>query len=76
MDGTVLENCVQKVGGVFKFTVLLQRRIRELVKGSTPLVAVTDDMEPVNIALKEFIEEKINYLDVETSSTKKKRSKK
>lgn len=42
-----------KCGGVFKFTVLLQKRIQELVSGAPKLV---DDpsTDPVEIALKEI----------------------
>lgn len=70
MDASVLEKCVDDVGGVFKFTVLLQKRVRELVKGMTPLVAVSENMTPIDIALKEFFEDKIDFI---TSEDKKKR---
>lgn len=53
----------EKVGGNFKLCVLLQKRVRQLVGGSPPLVKVTADMSPIDIALDEVIEGKISLSD-------------
>lgn len=45
-----------RCGGVFKFTVLLQKRIRELVKGAPPLLEDTGGLGFIEIALREIKE--------------------
>ncbi|MBI4243705.1 MAG: DNA-directed RNA polymerase subunit omega [Planctomycetes bacterium] len=74
LNAEILGKCTEEVGGIFRFTVLLQRRVRELVRGATPLVAVTTEMDPIDIALKEFLDGKISFQDVEAK--KKSKSKK
>ena len=61
MDVDRLEHLTQKVGGRFRLTALLQKRLAELVKGSPPLV----DLPPNNffeIALREIEEGRIELL--------------
>ncbi len=61
MDVERLERLTQKVGGRFRLTSLLQKRLAELVKGSPPLV----DLPPQNffeIALREIEEGRIELL--------------
>jgi DNA-directed RNA polymerase subunit omega len=74
LNASILGKCTEEVGGVFKFTVLLQRRVRELVKGATPLVSVSGDMDPIDIAMKEFLDGKISFQEID--SKKKVKSKK
>ena len=57
------ERAIEKLGGAFKLTVLLQRRVREIIRGASPLVPVTSDMSPIDIALKEILDDKIGYGD-------------
>jgi len=56
-----LERLTQKVGGRFRLTTLLQKRLSELVKGSPALVDLpsTDYFE---IALREIEEGKVELL--------------
>ena len=61
MDVDRLEQLTQKVGGRFRLTALLQKRLAELVKGSPPLV----DMPSNNFfetALREIEEGRIELL--------------
>lgn len=53
MNRAVIWDMTARCGGVFKFTVLLQKRVHELVQGAPKLV---DDpsTDPVEIALKEI----------------------
>jgi len=51
-------------GGVFKFTVLLQKRVQELVRGA-PKLTETSETNPIEIALKE-IEEGLVELETMT----------
>lgn len=63
MDRTKIWELSNKVGGLFKLTVLLQKRIRELVNGAPKLVEMqTDDF--IQIALREVEEEKISLEDM------------
>ena len=57
------EDIVNKVGGRFKLSTLLQKRVVQLAKGSRPLVA-TYATDRMLIALQEIREDKI-FLDPE-----------
>jgi len=54
------DQIIHKLGGRFKFTALVQHRIRELMEGARPLVdrAGRSDFE---IAVQEIVEGKIAY---------------
>ena len=56
----MFDEAVEKVGGAFQLTVLLQKRVRELVRGATPLISVDSNMHPIDIALREVMEDKIS----------------
>lgn len=51
---------INELGGRFKFTALVQHRMRELMEGSRPLVdrAGRNDFE---VAVQEIVEGKITY---------------
>lgn len=57
---------VNKVGGRFKLTALLQKRLAELVEGARPLVDVHPGQTPLEIAIQEILEDKI-AIDYEAS---------
>lgn len=57
------EDIVNKVGGRFKLSTLLQKRVVQLSRGSRPLVATTKT-DRMAIALQEILEDKI-FLDPE-----------
>lgn len=52
------EELIQKVGGRFRFTALIQKRWRELMFGARPLVE-TGNLTPLEIAIREVSEGKI-----------------
>lgn len=56
MDPERLEILTRKVGGRFRLTTLLQKRMAELVKGSPPMLEVTNDVADnlFEIALREI----------------------
>jgi len=56
-----LEKLTQKVGGRFRLTALLQKRLAELVKGSPPLVDLPSS-NYFEIALREIEEGKVELL--------------
>jgi len=53
MDRNLVSELAQKCGGVFKFTVLMQKRIRELVSGEPKLADIMSS-DPKEIALREI----------------------
>ena len=61
LDITTEEELVQLVGGKFKLTSLIQKRIVELNRGAPPLVEFEDNDEPTlkQTVIKEILEGKI-----------------
>ena len=55
------EEIVNKVGGRFKLSTLIQKRLLQLIQGSRALVDL-DTQDRMKIALQEIIQDKI-YLD-------------
>ncbi|MBI9017639.1 MAG: DNA-directed RNA polymerase subunit omega [Phycisphaerae bacterium] len=52
------EDLIIKVGGNFRLTALVQRRCKEIIEGSRPLVDTTG-LSIIEIALKEIRDDKI-----------------
>lgn len=50
---------VNKVGGRFKLSALIQKRIIEIMHGSRPLIEDTEGMTNLEIVVKEIKEDKI-----------------
>ncbi len=63
MDRTKVMELADKAGGLFRLTVLLQKRVRELVGGSPQLVELDDD-DPINIAMAEVEAGAIELVDL------------
>ena len=63
---------VNKVGGRFKLSALIQKRMIELMEGGRPLIEDTDGLTPMEIVVQEIKQDKI-VLDV-TGDEKKKPS--
>ena len=61
MDRNIIWEMSQKCGGVFKFTVLLQKRIRELINGAPKLIE-TDESNVIQVALMEIAEGKVSMV--------------
>lgn len=61
MDVERLERLTQKVGGRFRLTALLQKRLSELVKGSPPMVDLASN-NFFEVALREIEEGRIELL--------------
>ena len=56
------EEIVNKVGGRFKLSTLMQKRMIQLNQGSRPLVEI-DTQDKMQIVLQEILQDKI-YLDM------------
>jgi DNA-directed RNA polymerase subunit omega len=50
---------VKKVGGRFKLTALIQKRLMELMQGGRPLIENTDGMSQLQIVVEEIKRDKI-----------------
>ena len=55
-----------KVGGSFKLTALIQKRLTELTQGSRPLIEDATGKTLMEIAIQEIVEDKIT-IDYEAS---------
>jgi DNA-directed RNA polymerase subunit omega len=54
---------INKVGGRFKLTALVQRRLQELLAGARPLIDDTEEMTQMEIVIKEILQDKITIDD-------------
>lgn len=62
----------EKVGGNLKLTVLIQKRLRELVHGARPLIENTQGKTQLEIVVQEIAQDKIALqveIDNETKDT-------
>jgi DNA-directed RNA polymerase subunit omega len=62
LDELKEEQIIQKVGGRFRLTALMQKRLVALNGGSRPLVNIQPGEDSINVVLREIMEDKI-YLD-------------
>jgi len=60
------EEIIRKVGGKFRLTALIQRRLLELMQGSRPLVERTRGMTDMELVIQEILEDKVT-IDYERS---------
>ena len=52
-------NIVNKVGGRFKLSALIQKRMVEIMEGGRPLIEDTEGMTPMEIVVQEIKQDKI-----------------
>jgi len=50
---------VNKVGGKFKLTALIQKRLQELMEGARPLIDDTEGKTQLEIVVQEILQDKI-----------------
>ncbi len=50
---------VKKVGGRFKLTALIQKRMVEILQGARPFVTAKPGMTPMEVVIQEILEDKI-----------------
>jgi len=53
------EDIIRKVGGKFRLTALIQRRMVELMEGAHPLVERKPGMTNIELVLEEILQDKI-----------------
>ncbi|MCJ7693079.1 MAG: DNA-directed RNA polymerase subunit omega [Sedimentisphaerales bacterium] len=61
---------INKVGGKFKLTALIQKRLSELLQGSRPLIEDTKGKTQLEIVVEEIVQDKI-AIDSEASDKNK-----
>ena len=59
IDELKSEELVNKVGGRFKLTALVQKRLAELLQGSRPLIKETEGKTMLEIVIQEILQDKI-----------------
>jgi DNA-directed RNA polymerase subunit omega len=63
-------NIINKVGGKYRLTALIQRRLDELMQGARPLIEDTEGKTQLEIVVQEILRDKIT-IDHETGDTTK-----
>lgn len=53
------DRLAKKIGGRFKLTALIQKRLGEMMRGSRPLIEDTEGMTRLEIVIKEILDDKI-----------------
>ena len=53
------EEIVNKIGGRFKLTALIQKRLEELMQGSRPLIEDAEGKTMLEIVVQEILQDKI-----------------
>lgn len=53
------EDLINKVGGRFKLTALVQKRLAELLQGARPLIKDTEGKTMMEIVVHEILQDKI-----------------
>ncbi len=61
---------INKVGGRFKLTALIQKRLDELVQGARPLIEDTEGKTMLEIVIQEILQDKITT-DIPDSESNK-----
>jgi DNA-directed RNA polymerase subunit omega len=60
------DEIVNKMGGRFKLTALIQKRMFELMEGARPLIERTGNMTDLEVVVQEILQDKIT-IDYEAS---------
>jgi DNA-directed RNA polymerase subunit omega len=59
IDELKSEKIINKVGGKFKLTALVQKRLGELMQGGRPLIKDIEDKTLLEIVIQEILQDKI-----------------
>ena len=63
IDELKSEEIVNKVGGRFKLTALVQKRLGELLQGARPLIEDAEGKSMLEIVIQEILQDKITVDD-------------
>jgi len=59
IDELKSEKLINKVGGKFRLTALVQKRLGELMQGGRPLIKETEGKSMLEIVIQEILQDKI-----------------
>jgi DNA-directed RNA polymerase subunit omega len=59
IDELKSDEIIKKVGGRFKLTALVQRRLEELMQGARPLIEDVEGKTTMEIVIQEILQDKI-----------------
>lgn len=59
IDELKSQELIDKIGGRFKLTALVQKRLSELMQGSRPLIKDIEDKSTLEIVIQEILQDKI-----------------
>lgn len=65
------DELIKKVGGKFKLTALVQRRLEELMQGARPLIEDVEGKTIMEIVIQEIKCDKITFDESSSSKTSK-----
>jgi DNA-directed RNA polymerase subunit omega len=63
IDELKSERLINKVGGKFRLTALVQKRLAELMQGGRPLIKETEGKSMLEIVIQEILQDKITIDD-------------
>lgn len=63
IDELKSEQIINKVGGKFRLTALIQKRLGELLQGGRPLIKDTEGKTMLEIVVQEILQDKITIDD-------------
>ena len=69
IDELKSEEIINKVGGRFKLTALVQKRLGELLQGARPLIKDTENKTMLEIVVQEILQDKISVDDGSTTQS-------
>lgn len=72
IDELKSEALIEKVGGRFKLTALVQKRLSELMQGSRPLIKDIENKTTLEIVIQEILQDKITMDDGVSTPSKDK----
>jgi DNA-directed RNA polymerase subunit omega len=72
LDELKSEELINKVGGKFKLTALVQRRMTELLQGSRPLIENVEGKTMLEIVVQEILQDKITVEGVPDNAASQK----
>ena len=75
MNKSEIDELAEKVGGRYRFTVLLQKRVKELTRGAVRLIE-SDAKNLIHVAMEEIKQGKVGIENGPEMVTKKKTRKK
>ena len=72
IDELKSDRLIKKVGGRFKLTALVQKRLGEILQGARPLIEDAEDKSMLEIVIQEILQDKIGVDDgISTERTDK-----